>query len=153
MFLLYRWPAVTPWASAAPAQLQTLPEHCGIWIADFDAVITWMQGGWKPRLNTTRHWFRFTSRALLNATCCLGRLARSRTLSFLAPRRCSEPPRGARTIIMAHNWGRISKTGLWMQRRLSFHAPRRWPVFPLHWDNTSSHYAVALGADFVGEPA
>ena len=28
MFLLYRWPEGTPWASSAPAQLQTLPEHC-----------------------------------------------------------------------------------------------------------------------------
>jgi hypothetical protein len=28
VFLLYRWPADTPWASAAPAQLQTLPWRC-----------------------------------------------------------------------------------------------------------------------------
>jgi hypothetical protein len=28
VFLLYRWPADTPWASAAPAQLQTLPGRC-----------------------------------------------------------------------------------------------------------------------------
>ena len=33
MFLLYRWPAGTPWASAAPAQLQTLPKHCALeWV-------------------------------------------------------------------------------------------------------------------------
>jgi hypothetical protein len=33
VFLLYRWPAGTPWASAAPAQLQTLPKHCALeWV-------------------------------------------------------------------------------------------------------------------------